>query len=359
MELAHKLLGLICVFAVLSLVMLNTIYPQLVVPQLVSFIIGLVVFGAVQNIQFGFWKWIAPYAFTAVVVLLIVTYVLGKTAKGSTRWIPLGFSQVQPSQFMKPILALSLAVFAFQKRKKSLNKHILQMTALAAIPLTLVFFQPDLGTTIVLGAICIAIFVYWGMPPRYFALFGLGLVVLATMAWVFIFKPYQKERIFTLINPSNNLSTSGYNALQSQIAVGSGKLLGRGLGRGVQSELRFLPERQTDFFFASFSEQLGFIGNLILFGLYAVLFLILLSVIEMIHDKEGKLYSIGVLCTICVQFAINIGMNIGILPITGITLPFLSYGGSSIVALCLSLGLMMSALRSSSRQSQVEIQTFL
>jgi rod shape determining protein RodA len=204
----------------------------------------------------------------------------------------------------------------------------------------------------VLATMSLAVFVFGAFPGA--ILWSTAHGNTTVFAW-FLSLNRTKERVYTLINPTNNCPL--VCALQSQIAVGSGKTLGRGLGSGVQSELRFLPERQTDFFFASFSENLGFVGNLIVFTLYGALFYTLDQMIRKTRGKEGKIYSFAILAMLCTQFTINVGMNIGILPITGITSA--SYGGSSVLAICLALGLSVSAAREGASRHQIEIRSFL
>lgn len=176
------------------------------------------------------------------------------------------------------------------------------------------------------------------------------------MAWSFFLKPYQKQRIETFLNPSADAQGSGYNARQAMIAIGSGKFVGRGLGHGVQSHLRFLPEKHTDFMFASLCEELGFIGSSIVIGGYAGLCMFLIWVLRQTRSQEEALITIGVLSMLFFQTGVNIGMNLGILPVTGITLPLLSQGGSSILAVCISFGLIERIVLATHHDSPIEIR---
>lgn len=350
----YILLGIILVFAACSLVMLGSIAPSLVMRQAFFFIFGLFCFGVVQFLPFQFYQRIAPFAYIFLLVLLIITFLMGHTSKGSTRWISLGVTQIQPSQIIKPVLAVFLAGFA--ATGVWTKKKLFHFLILSGVPLVLVFIQPDLGTTLVSASIVGTILLFSGIPKRYMAFLVVLGVLIGILGWNVLLKDYQKQRIFSFLAPTEDVQGSRYHAQQSVIAVGSGKILGRGLGHGVQSHLRFLPEKQTDFMYASLSEEFGFIGSVAVILLYGAMFFFIIHELSLIKNTVAFLTICGVLFMLFVQTVINIGMNIGLLPITGITLPLLSYGGSSILTICISLGVLVSASKERVRVSAIEIR---
>jgi rod shape determining protein RodA len=256
-----------------------------------------------------------------------------------------GCFKFQPSQFMIPITSLFLLTHINLQTKYTKLKEVWPLLGLWLLPAVLIGLEPDFGSMIVYLGGTGVVLAFYSIPPKWWlGFFGVGLLGLV-LAWFLVFKPYQRDRIIGFLNPSFTDSVSQtetsaqYNARQAMIAVGSGTLVGRGLGYGVQSHLRFLPERQTDFMFASLSEELGFMGSILVVGSYAALigFVVWLAVAQEKPQKTAYLMSFAV--WIFVQASINLGMNVGLLPITGITLPFLSYGGSSILGLSLGLGI--------------------
>ncbi|HKY74422.1 MAG TPA: FtsW/RodA/SpoVE family cell cycle protein [Patescibacteria group bacterium] len=352
------LLPLLCtVLVIISLVMLQSIYPAGVVTQLVAFGIGIGAYFTVSSIPFSFWKKTAVPLFVFIVVMLFITIVVGKTTNGSTRWISLIGMQFQPSQTAKPLLGLYLCVLLLQtgKKKKNIYKHL----AFGLTPILLVFLQPDLGTALILTAVFGAALYFCDIPIK--VLLGIAVVslLISGVGWKFFLHDYQRNRVLTYIDPVSDLLGRGYHASQATISVGSGKVIGRGLGHGVQSGLRFLPERQTDFMFASYAEELGFMGVLLLFSLYIALFVFLFYISSKIIDPVGKAFSLVTISSLFVQSAMNIGMNIGLLPIAGVTLPFLSLGGSSVISILFAFGLISSAYHANPQRHLVEIRSFV
>jgi len=208
----------------------------------------------------------------------------------------------------------------------------------------LIFLQPDLGSSLVVFIFWLGIAFAAGIPKRLIAGLGLVAAALFPLSWL-ILKQYQKERIFSFLNPFSDPLGSGYNMIQAMVAVGSGQWLGRGLGRGTQSHLMFLPERHSDFIFASLAEELGFLGGFLLIIVYAFLLWRLLKIASQAKEKYGVLICLGVFSMIFVQVLINIGMNLGLVPVTGITLPLISSGGSSLLATVISLGIVQNIAR--------------
>jgi rod shape determining protein RodA len=285
-----------------------------------------------------------------VVLLYVLGLVLlgglifaGSTINGSTSWYSFGSFSFQPSDLMKLFLILILAKYLARRHVEIRSmKHLFVTTLYFLVPFLLIFAQPDFGSAMMLLAIWFGMILVSGISRKHILAFlGMALVV-GVVLWFGVFKDYQKARIATFLNPLSDVRGTGYNAYQSVIAVGSGQLLGKGVGYGTQSRLDFLPEHQTDFIFASVSEEWGFVGStIIVIFLFAVIIRILYLASHMQSNFE-LLFSVGVALYFLAHTLVNIGMNIGLLPVTGITLPFLSYGGSHLLIEFIALGIVMS-----------------
>lgn len=311
----------------------------LAVQQLFYAILGIIIYFGLRQFDYRSLKTSLIFGYVLIIVLLVATLILGVETRGSVRWIPLGPFNLQPSELSKPLLILILARFWSSNRASW--KNILKSVGLILPVCILIFRQPDLGTT--LTVIFIWFSLLFASQIEIIKIFVIGLfsLTLIPSIWVFL-ADYQKRRIVSFLNPAQDPQGIGFHVIQSTIAVGSGQLWGRGLGRGTQSRLQFLPEFRTDFIFAFIAEELGFIGSVIVLLLYAILFFSLFRLLSMADDRFGELIVIGVISMLFLQLIINIGMNIGLLPITGITLPLLSYGGSSVLTTLVSLGLCAS-----------------
>ncbi len=275
--------------------------------------------------------------------LLVVLFILGHTSNGAQSWFSFGSFSFQPSDFMKIIVILMLAKY-FSRRHVEIAhfKHILISGVYALIPFMLVFLQPDFGSAMVIFMIWFGMALVAGISKRHlFALGLLGLVAFG-MLWMFVFKPYQKDRVINFIHPYTDIRGSGYNVYQAGIAVGSGQILGKGIGFGTQSRLQFLPEYETDFIFAAFAEEWGLIGSALLLVLYGLLLWRILHISMYGGSNFEILFGVGVSLYFMSHIMVNIGMNLGIMPVTGIPLPFMSYGGSHLVTEFLALGILSS-----------------
>lgn len=325
------------IFASISLTILQSIAPALVQTQAVFFLIGTAIFFVTSFISFNQWKMLLPLMYTGIVAALALTLVLGNVTRGSTRWISIGSFNFQPSQYALPIIILFVSYLLSRFSLKKLQNMLL-VGILTIIPLLLIFIEPDLDTSIVL-IVSLASLIFMSDLPRPILLAGMAsTVAVAFLAWTFFLQPYQRERVFSFLEPSDP-QDSGYNAIQSKIAIGSGQLFGRGLGHGVQSQLRFLPERQTDFIFASLAEETGFVGGSLVISVYLLLILFIIRTMNKTQDPFKMYTLLGLATLICFQVFVNIGMNIGILPVAGLTLPYISYGGSSLLAFSFALGI--------------------
>lgn len=289
--------------------------------------------------------------YLTTIILLLITWIIGFETRGSVRWITLGPINFQASEFAKPVLILTLAWFW---SKDTAGWMSILKSALFAFPVfLLIFIQPDLGTSLTIFSIWTGLLFASNISFKKILIFLLlGLCILPA-SWLFM-QEYQRERIISFISPQQDPQGTSFHSIQSTVAVGSGGLFGRGLGRGTQSRLQFLPEFRTDFIFAFIAEELGFVGSSMVLILYSVILFFVFRTLNRSRDRFGELICVGVLSMMGIQIFINIGMNIGLLPITGITLPLLSYGGSSLVSILLCLGLVASVSKYSLKKRSVE-----
>lgn len=332
----------------ISSLMLLSVSPKDAGSQLGFAILGLFAYACIQFVPRRMIRLSVMPGYIAVCVLLILTLFLGHNAKGASRWFSIGPVRIQVSEIAKPMLALAVCTYV---TRYSLHSHrrLLTYFALAGAMVFPVLIQPDLGSSLVLTALAAGVCLVAVKRARLLIPWVGLAVVLSIVAWNFVLYPYQKQRLFSFLGTSDQKG-SGYNASQAIITVGSGKFWGRGIGHGVQTNLRFLPEHHTDFFFASFAEETGFVGVVLLFGIFACLFGILLWNIHLL-DTFDLMLRIALLSTLAFQAFVHIYMNIGLSPVTGIPLPFLSSGGSSFVSLALFLGLAMRFHRPAAPQS--------
>lgn len=338
---------------VLGVTILLSIAPQLFLNQLVFGLFALLIFFLFSQIDYKIFRPLSNFFYIGSIFFLILTFLLGVATRGSVRWIDFGIVRLQPSEIIKPLMIIFAAVFFSTKKENLLAffKHALMFF----ITVFFVLRQPDLGSAIVFCFFWVGILLTSGYKPKFALSFLSFALILLPFFWHFL-KSYQKERIISFLDPAVDPLGIGYNVIQSMVAVGSGGVLGRGLGRGTQSHLLFLPEYQTDFIFASFSEELGLVGGLILLFLYFILLFRILKIASVADSHFGRLIAHGIFFVIFVQVMINIGMNMGILPITGITLPLVSYGGSSLVSLAIMLGIVSSLSRFTKEDSALTIR---
>lgn len=315
---------------------------QLAAWQLFFAFLGLLIYLLISRFDCRATANLTKVLYFGVLTLLIVVAIVGIETRGSIRWIPLGPINLQPSEFAKPILILLLADFWTKNLPNWSN--IAKSLFWTAPLLVLIFRQPDLGSALTLLAIWFGMLIASKISLKKIALIVLLFLLIIPLTW-FSLKDFQKERIVGFIDPESDPLGRGYNLIQSTIAVGSGQLLGRGLGQGTQSRLQFLPEFRTDFIFASIAEELGFLGSLIILATYFTLVAYCLRVADQSSDIFGFLLVMGAVSMFIFQIFVNIGMNIGLLPITGITLPLVSYGGNSLIATMIILGLIASIAR--------------
>ncbi len=276
---------------------------------------------------------------------LLYTTFFGTVALGAQRWIDLGFFRYQPSETMKLALIMLMAKILATRNSADAGMGLKELAVpmiVLLVPFGLVVEQPDLGTGMMLAAIGGSMILFTKVKKWILALVISVVVITVPIAWQFGLRDYQKNRILTFIDPTNDRRGTGYNSIQSKIAVGSGRFLGKGFRKGTQSQLEFLPERHTDFIYSVLSEEHGFVGSMMTMGLFCMLFILGLRIAMNARDKFGALLSVGVLCYVFWHMFVNIGMVIGLLPIVGVPLPLLSYGGSSMLTTMAGLGLISS-----------------
>ncbi len=343
----HTVLGIIVAIVFIGLVTLfsaanGSIYPW-VVRQFFRFLFGLSIFGLIVASDSRWWSQHAYLIYSVILVMLMLVELMGFVGMGAQRWLDLYLFNLQPSELMRVALILALArYFSFLEAEETQRlKNLIIPVLLIAIPVVLAMRQPDLGTAILLLSSGLAILFVSGVPCWFFATGFLTVAGSVPILWNFLYD-YQKKRILIFLNPESDPTHAGYHISQSKIALGSGGLVGKGWLKGTQSHLNFLPEKQTDFIFTMFAEEFGLIGCLIVIGLFCVLFFWGFTVADHSRTKFGKLVAIGITTTLFLYVFINMAMVMGLLPVVGVPLPFMSYGGTAMITLMLSMGILSS-----------------
>ncbi len=328
---------ILVIISILSLFTILSVAPSLFRIQLIYFILGFGIYYLVSRIHPEYFRYFSRSFYIISFILLLITFLVGVLIKGSIRWINIpGIGQFQPSEIIKPLFIVFFAD-RFSKKNLNLNKIVLNIFLFSLLA-GLVFKQPDLGNFIVYSAIFLFILFFSKAKKSYLTL----IIFIGITAFPLVFlslKPYQKSRLTSFLHPERDPQGTAYHQIQSVVAVGSGGLFGRGIGRGTQTHLYFLPEEHTDFIFAAYSEEFGLVGDLALLICYFYLFLKLIFLISRSKQEFEKLLLIGIFAYLYSQSIIHICMNIGLLPVTGITLPLFSAGGSSITSVLFTLGL--------------------
>jgi rod shape determining protein RodA len=316
--------------------------------QIIWVLVSLFVFFLFSFIDFRFLKrtnvLVSIFLFACFVLLSL--FILGHVSHGAKSWFNFGLFAFQPVDMMKLVLVLILAKY-FSRRHVEIGdiKHIFISGFYALVPLVLVLLQPDFGSAMIIGFIWLGMVLVSGIKKSHlFLVFASGAVIFLSL-WFLVFAPYQKARIMNFINPLADIHGTGYNALQSTIAVGSGQIFGKGLGFGTQSRLKFLPQAQSDFIFAAYAEEWGLVGGLLILVLYGLVIWRILHSAALGASNFEILFGMGIAIFFMSQILINIGMNLGLMPITGIPLPFMSYGGSHLLTEFAGLGILMSMRR--------------
>jgi rod shape determining protein RodA len=314
----------------LNILMISSLAPSLLIKQLISWIIGVILFIIGTQINLRQIASSKTFIFFCSCLAVAFPILLNHFTRGSRRWIDIAGVSLQPSELIKPWLLLFLVNTDFP--------------FLLLIPVAIILIQPDLGSAITVSLLLAPFILYSRKVLKTSLIIGLILVIISPLIWNFALHDYQKNRVLNFINPQSDPLGKGYNVIQSQIAIGSGGIWGKGYRKGSQGQLLFLPEKHTDFMFAATSEELGLTGSLLIVAAYFILIkMLFVKAFSIKQNRQLFLFTLGVAIQIWAQSFINIGMNVGLLPVTGIPLPFLSVGGSSLMALMFSLGIVFSS----------------
>ena len=311
--------------------------------QIYAIVLGLLGMAVAMSIDYRSLADKSHFLYLGILLLLVFVLFFGVVRGGSRRWIDLGPLNLQPSEFAKAILALVLAKFFGESRRGSVTRgDLLIAGAITAVPLFIIARQPDLGTAVTLLPVLFAVAYVAGMPMRIFGILALAGILIAPIAWKFALQDYQKERVSTFLNPAEDARGAGYQQIQARITVGSGGLDGKGFMKGTQGQYRFLPVAHNDFIFSVLAEEHGFVGVAVALGLYLFVIVRSLESARLSKDRLGAYLVVGVLATFTFQVIYNIAMSAGLLPVKGLTLPLMSYGGSSMIATLAGFGLILN-----------------
>ncbi len=302
---------------------------------------GLMVFAFFSRVRYSSFLTWAGLFYGVTVVLLTAVLAFGKSRGISQSWLSLGPLTIQPSEFAKLAIVLALARYLGGATVTGTWGFIGKGLALASLPVSLVLAQPDLGTTLVFGPIILAMFWVGGARGKHLALLIVAGLVFLPIAFTHL-KPYQKDRLLVFVNPDVDPLGAGYNIIQSKIAVGSGGFCGKGFGKGTQNRLKFLPERHTDFIFSIVGEEIGWWGGMLVLGLFFTMFVCALWIARRARDMQAKLMVVGLTTMLFSHVLINVGVSLGVMPATGLPLPFVSYGGSSLVTCMAAVALLLN-----------------
>jgi rod shape determining protein RodA len=321
---------------------LNSIAPNIFPSYYIYIVLALVSFWFFSQIGFDVLSIFSTHFYILSIMLLLLTLIIGRVTNGTIRWIPIGSFTLQPSELVRPLLLVFFANY-LTKQKVDL-KRFFKAVVLLAVPAILILVQPSFSVSVLTLIAFLGVLIASDFNKKYLLVGLLAIVVLIPVFWQ-ILVPYQRTRLLTFLEPASDPLGAGYNSIQSTIAVGAGQFIGRGLGHGVQTQLSFLPEKQTDFIFAAVGEELGFVGtSLILLFTFLILFR-LTKIMENSVSPAARAYVSGFFLTYLVQVFVHVGMNIGIFPVTGLPLPLVSAGGSSLLATMTALGIALGAYR--------------
>ncbi len=300
------------------------------------------IFIAVTDIKIWFRL---SYVFYAVALtMVIIVDIMGHNAMGATRWFKIGWLTIQPSEIMKVCTVFALARYFYNIEADNIGKirYVIIPVLLIAVPAFFIFWQPDLGTATILVIVGVSILFLAGVKMWKFILVGVAGLAAIPFLWIFVLYDYQKQRILTFLDPSNDPLGSGYNIIQSKIAIGSGGLFGKGFLKGTQGQLNFLPEKQTDFIFTMLSEELGFVGSVFTILIYSAIIALGISIATNTKHQYGRLLVMGVINIFFVHMFINMGMGMGLIPVVGAPLPLISYGGTITASMLIGFGLVLN-----------------
>lgn len=311
--------------------------------QLIWAVLGLLISAVISSLHTSIYQRFAGKLYGLTLIMLAAVLIVGQSSKGAQRWLGAGPFQVQPSELAKIFMIIALAVFLVNRLDEIKEfRTFIKSFIYLIIPIALIFKQPDLGTSLVLVAIWLSMLFVLGTDIKNILMFIGAAILLGLIVWnvPHLMKDYQKNRVITFVNPAADPLGSGYHVTQSRIAIGSGKITGKGFLKGTQRELNFIPEQHTDFIFTVVGEELGFIGCVTLVLLFFVIIWRGLNIMASTEDVLGRAIAAGVVAMLLFHIFINLGMTLGIMPVTGVPLPMFSYGGSSLMANMMGIGLL-------------------
>lgn len=314
------------------------------IKQLIFFCIFFVVMIGIALTDIKIWFRFS-YLFYAIALAMVITVnIMGHNAMGATRWFRIGSLTVQPSEIMKicTVFAMARYFYNIEADKIGQAKFLIIPVLMIAVPVLFIFSQPDLGTATILALVGVSVLFLAGVKTWKFVFVGVSALIAIPFLWIFLLYDYQKQRILTFLDPDNDPLGSGYNIIQSKIAIGSGGITGKGFLNGTQGQLNFLPEKQTDFIFTMLSEELGFIGSIFTIATYAIIIGIGIYISMTTKHQYGRLLTMGIINIFFVHMFINMGMVTGLLPVVGAPLPLISYGGTITASMLIGFGLVLN-----------------
>jgi rod shape determining protein RodA len=321
----------------------QTSAPRLYISQIYALALGLAAMLVALSIDYRTLADRSHFIYVGILALLVYVLLFGAVRGGAKRWIPIGFFNLQPSEFAKIAVALVLAKFFGENRRGNpTTTDLLVAGGLAGLPLVLIAKQPDLGTAVTIIPVFLAVAYVAGLPMRVLGIIAVVAVLAAPVAWKFALKDYQRQRVLTFIDPSKDTRGAGYQQIQARITAGSGGFWGKGFMKGTQGQLRFLPVAHNDFIFSVWAEEQGLFGVLVALGLYLFVIVRSLDASRLAKDRLGAYLVLGVLASFAFQVLYNITMSAGLAPVKGLTLPLMSYGGSSLIATFTGFGLILN-----------------
>jgi rod shape determining protein RodA len=316
--------------------------PRLYISQLYALGLGMLALLVMLSIDYRSLADRSHWIFLAIIGLLVYVMLFGAVRGGARRWIPLGVFNLQPSEFARMAVALVLAKYFGERRGRPTLTDLAIAGGLALVPVLLIMRQPDLGTAMTIIPVYLAIAYVAGLPTRILAIVALVAVLAAPVGWQFVLKDYQRQRVLTFVDPSKDTRGAGYQQIQARITAGSGGLWGKGFMKGTQGQLRFLPVAHNDFIFSVWAEEQGFAGVLVALGLYLFVIVRSLDAARLAKDRLGAYLVLGILAGFTFQVLYNVSMSAGLAPVKGLTLPLMSYGGSSLIATLAGFGLILN-----------------
>ncbi|MBU1007241.1 MAG: rod shape-determining protein RodA [Candidatus Omnitrophica bacterium] len=334
----------VAIYALGLLFLFSATYPyntDYVFKQIVWLLFGILIFMAVVNMNYRKVVGVANIFYFLTVFLLLAVLAFGSKRLGAQRWLTIGSFNIQPSEFAKIFVMLSLVQYLTGSKGQRALKNIFIALGITILPFVLILKEPDLGTALMLVPILFILLYTWGAPIKYLVSMVACGILLCPLGWFFL-KDYQKDRLLVFMDPGIDPLGAGYTIIQSRIAIGSGGLFGKGWLSGTQNQLNFLSERHTDFIFSVAGEEWGFLGGLVVLALYYILIKRAFNIAEKTDDPCGRLLAVGIATMIGIQVVVNLSMTMGFMPVVGLPLPFMSYGGSSLLVTIAAIGLLES-----------------